>query len=132
VGIYTLNAESQGIRARVGIHNPNGVEMEVDTIEMSMTLGEVDLGQHSTRVGLNVHPNGTEEVSIDFPAGESASRQLAELEGGGVSSLPYSVTGRIRDSSGGTERFSQEGYLYPVPGRSGQFRGAGPKREPID
>lgn len=129
VGISTLNLDDQQIRARLDLHNPNGVEMQVDTIEMSMELGDAHLGRHSTRPGLEVHPNGTEEIGMDFPGDEGARNALQKLERGEVNSLPYSVSGVVRDGSGGAEEFSQKGYLYPVPGRPGSFRGAGPQRE---
>lgn len=129
VGISALQLESQQIRTRIDIHNPNDVDMEIDTIEMSMKISDTDLGLHSTRLGLDIHPNGTEEIGFDFPSDSSARQLLAELEQGEVNSLPYALEGTVRDATGGSEKFSQQGYLYPVPGRPGRFRGAGPQRE---
>lgn len=129
VGVSSLELGEQGIRTRVDLHNPNGVEMQVDVIEMSMVLGDADLGRHSARPGVSVHANGTEEISFEFPAEEPARLQLAALESGRINSIAYTVSGQVRDSTGGSEKFSQKGYLYPVPGRPGRFRGAGPKRE---
>lgn len=129
VGVSSVVLEQQQIRARVDVHNPNGVEMPVDVMELSMTLAESDLGRHSARPGITIHPNGTEEVVFDIPGDESARRELSQLESGQVSSIAYTVSGQIRDSAGGSERFTQQGYLYPVPGRPGHFRGAGPKRD---
>jgi len=129
VGVSSLEVGGQAIRTRIDVHNPNGVDMHVDVIEMSMTLGDSDLGRHSARPGVSIHPNGTEDIDFDFPASEGARRQLAELESGRINSIAYSVTGQVRDSGGASEKFSQQGYLYPVPGRPGHFRGAGPKRE---
>lgn len=129
VGISSLYLQQNALRTAVNIYNPNDVEMPVDVIEMSMTLGETDLGKHSTRLDITIHPKGTEEVSVDFPAGDSAPEALGNLERGDVNSVSYEVNGQIRDASGGSERFSQRGHFYPVPGRPGQFRGAGPQRE---
>lgn len=129
IGISTVKVQQQEIQTRVDIYNPNGVDMEVDTIEMSMILGEIDLGTHSDRLDISVHPNGTEEISFDFPPNVEASQILNELEQGEINSVPYVVSGQILAADGGNEVFSQQGYLYPVPGRSGEFRGAGPQRD---
>jgi hypothetical protein len=129
VGISSLNAQQTEINTRVDIYNPNGVDMEVDTFEMSMTLGDSELGLHSEKPGLSIHPNGTEEISFSFPAEATAGQALSELERGEVNSVPYTINGRVLDSGGDSERFSQRGYLYPVPGRPGEFRGAGPQRD---
>lgn len=129
VGLSSLELGGEAIQVRVDVHNPNGVDMRVDTFEMSLLLGEIDLGRHSSRPGIEIHPNGTEGIDFAIPGSEAAQRMLADLESGGVSSVAYTVNGQVRESGGGSERFSQQGYLYPVPGRPGQFRGAGPKRE---
>lgn len=129
VGISTLELDGQAIHTRVNIYNPNSENMPVHMIEMSMILGEIDLGRHSRRLGISVHPNGTEEVGFDFPDNDAASRRLAELERGEVVSLAYLVEGKVSNAEGDSEKFNQAGYLYPVPGRPGQFRGAGPQRD---
>lgn len=131
VGVSALELDQQRIRTQVDVYNPNGVEMPVDTVEMSMTLGEDELGNSSQRPALAIHPNGREQVVFDFPAGEAAQQALSELESGAVASLAYSVEGKVSNSAGKSEPFSQQGYLYPVPGRPGQFRGAGPVREQL-
>ncbi len=129
VGISALQLGGGQIQSLVHLHNPNDIEMEVDRVEMSMTLGEADLGQRSNRPAIRIHPNGTEEIRFDFPADDLARRKLAQLESGERNSIPYTIDGRVFDSEGKAEKFSQRGYLYPVPGRPGQFRGAGPQRE---
>lgn len=129
VGVSSVVLDAQQVRARVDVHNPNSVEMPVDVMELSMTLGDADLGRHSARPGITIHPNGTEEVVFELPVSENARRQLNQLESGQLNSIAYTVSGQVRDSSGGSERYTQQGYLYPVPGRPGHFRGAGPKRD---
>lgn len=129
VSISTLALDGQAIHTRVNIYNPNSEDMPVDLIEMSMTVGEIDLGRHSRRLGISVHPNGTEEIGVDFPGNDAAGRRLAELERGDMASLAYLVEGKVSNAEGDSEKFNQAGYLYPVPGRPGQFRGAGPQRD---
>lgn len=129
VGISTIASQPQALNARVDIFNPNGIDMMVDSIEMIMTLGDIDLGKHSDQLGISIHPNGTEEIGFSFPADTNAGSTLTALENGEVDSVPYTISGRVIDSDGGSERFSQEGYLYPIPGRPGEFRGAGPQSD---
>lgn len=129
VDLSTLQSADSEIRTRVDIHNPNGVDMMVRDLEMSMTLGETNLGSHRIELGLTIHPNGTEEIGFTFPAADAAGQTLARLEEGDVNSVPYTIEGRVIDANGDSEQFSRDGYLYPLPGRPGEFRGAGAKRD---
>lgn len=129
IGLSSITVQSQTFSAKVDIYNPNGIDMPVDTVEMAMTLGDSDLGTHSEQTGLSIHPNGTEEIIFSFPASESASATLSELESKEINSVPYELTGRVIATDGDSEEFAQEGYLYPIPGRPGQFRGAGPQSD---
>lgn len=128
VGISAVQLDGQQLQARVDIHNPNDVEMEVSRFEMAMVLGDADLGLRSDSPGIKIHPNGTEEIGFNLPVDQAARDNLAQLESGQRSSVAYSISGRVVDSQGESEKFSQQGYFYPVPGRPGQFRGAGPQR----
>lgn len=132
VGLSSIESQPQALNARLDIHNPNGVDMPVASIEMSMTLGETDLGRHTEQLDISVHPNGTEVIGFSFPANEAAGSLLGELERREINSVPYSVNGRVIAAGGDSERFSQEGYLYPIPGRPGEFRGAGPQSDRRD
>ena len=129
VGVSSLEALQSEYQTRVDIYNPNGVDMVLDSIEMSMILGETNLGRHSAPLDLTVHPNGTEEIGFAFPAQSESGRTLAELERREINSVSYTIEGRVVSPDGGSEQFSQDGYLYPIPGRPGAFRGAGPQRD---
>lgn len=129
VDMSSLQAEPSEIRTRVDIYNPNGVDMVVKELEVSMILGETDLGSLRVEPGITIHPNGTEEIGFSFPSQDAAGQTLEALEGGEINSVPYTIEGQVFDSDGDSERFSQDGYLYPLPGRPGEFRGAGAKRD---
>ena len=131
VSVSALQLESQQLHVRLNLHNPNDVSMEVDRIELSMQIGEAELGRQDARPGLSIHPNGTEEVSFNLPASDAAGRNLTQLQNGAINSVQYTVKGQVFDKAGKSEKFSQQGYFYPVPGRPGQFRGAAPQREPV-
>lgn len=133
VGISTLALSETEIGTHLAVYNPNDIDFDVEVVEMRMTLGQTDLGLHSAWPGVDIHPRGTEEIVFDFPVMESNTERVREaldaLEQGSVDSVAYEVEGFIRNAQGDSERFSHNGYLYPVPGRPGQFRGAGAKRE---
>lgn len=129
VGISSISTQPETIGARVDFYNPNSVDIRIETIELAMTLGDTELGTQQEQPGLSLHPNGTEEIIFDFPANEQAGEQLADLENRVINSVPYSVSGRVISSDGYNEQFSQDGYLYPIPGRPGEFRGAGPQSD---
>ncbi|MDX1555466.1 MAG: LEA type 2 family protein [Xanthomonadales bacterium] len=125
VGISSVQLGDGQIQAVVDIHNPNDVDMDVNRFEMSMVLDDNDLGLRSEAPGLSIHPNGTEVIRLELPANPAATEKLQRLENGQRNSVPYTINGRVLDGKGESEKFSQQGYLYPVPGRPGQFRGAG-------
>ncbi|HKJ18484.1 MAG TPA: LEA type 2 family protein [Xanthomonadales bacterium] len=129
VGMSSLQSQQTEIQTRVDIYNPNGVDMMVQELEMSMTLGDTDLGSHNIQPGIKIYPNGTEEIGIEFPTMDAVRQTLADLESGDINSVPYTIRGRVFDTDGDSEQFSQDGYLYPLPGRPGEFRGAGPQRD---
>lgn len=128
VGLSTVELGDQ-VRASVSLYNPNDENMNVARIVMSLSLGEQELDRQDLRIGLTVHRSGTEEIVVNFPVDDGARQTLARLEDGETNSVAYSIHGEISNAGGDSERFSQEGYLYPVPGRPGHFRGAGPQRE---
>lgn len=129
VGISSIQSQPTALTARVDINNPNDVDMPIETVEMAMTLGDTDLGTHTEQLGISVSPNGTERIGFTFPANGTAASTLSDLEDKVINSVPYTVSGRVIASDGYDERFSQEGYLYPIPGRPGEFRGAGPQSD---
>jgi len=129
--VSALQLDHQQIHIRINLHNPNGVPMDVDRIQMTMKIGEAELGRQDAMPSLSIHPNGTDEISFDFPASDAASQMLTQLQDGGITSVQYTMSGRVFDSTGKSENFSQQGYFYPVPGRPGQFRGAAPQRDPV-
>ena len=129
IGVSSITSQPDALSVKADFYNPNDVDIEVQTIELAMTIGETDLGTQQSQPGVSLHPNGTEEIVFEFPADETAGQDLADLENKVVNSVPYSVSGRVISIDGYNEVFTQEGYLYPIPGRPGEFRGAGPQSD---
>lgn len=129
VSVSSLWGGEEGLTASVNISNPNDVEMSLVRVAMTMTLDQVELAPANMAVDFDIHPHGTEEMNLLFQHDADAQSMLAELHSGARNGLPYSVKGEIRNRSGNAERFEHAGYFYPVPGKPGQYRGAGPQRE---
>ena len=127
VTISGFSSESTGLRARVDIHNPNDVDMEVASISMNMKIDVAELPQSSRSLDFVIHPHGTEQVEMTFQPDNATREALEDLQGGGRG-FAYSARGEVRTRQGDGESFEHDGYFYPVPGRPGEFRGAGTQR----
>lgn len=124
VSIAALAISGQVLSARFDIRNINDVAMSIDSIDLTIRSRETDLANVMQPLDLTIDPNTTEELAIDNLSGESAGPLLAELESGSVASLPFFLEGRVHTLEDGHLPFRHEGYLYPVPGKPGQFRSA--------
>lgn len=129
ISVSSLSLENGTIRTAVNVYNPNEVEMDLTAITLSLKLDTTDLGRQRRPMDLTIGPRGTEEVRIDLPPNEAAERLLEGLRRGDLLSLPYAMEGTVETVREGSDRFQHQGHLYPVPGRPGWFRGAGPQRE---
>lgn len=124
VGISSLSMQESSLSARLNIRNINDVELHIDAIDIKLRVRDVELTHYVNDFKLTVDPNTTEEVSLDELPDIHARQQLMELESGVVSSLPFSLEGRVHTTRDGYLTFKNQGHLYPVPGRPGQFRSA--------
>jgi len=124
VGISSMSVQEHSLATTFDIHNINDVELDIDTIDIVIRGRNVELVHYVKNLSLTVDPNTTEEVSLEKIPDSNARQLLTELESGEVSSLPFSLEGRIHTKQDGYLPFHPEGHLYPVPGRPGQFRSA--------
>ena len=106
----------------LSMRNVNGVELVIQDIDFSLSLGDDELFTHNGPVNTDIIANGTETWSVDVAEGESSRELLDSLQNGDVKSLPYTLKGSITTSDDGTLRFEHEGHIYPLPGRPGHFR----------
>jgi hypothetical protein len=124
VGISSLTMKEQTLGASFDVRNINEVEMVIDSVEISIRVKGSDFTRYSGAYSLTLDPNTTEEIRLDELPGELARGQLADLASGKIASLPFSLEGRVHTAEDGYLEFKHEGYLYPVPGKPGQFRSA--------
>jgi LEA14-like dessication related protein len=124
IAIASLSMQENSLSARLDIRNINDVELDIDAIDIKLRVRDVELTHYVSDFKLTVDPNTTEEVSLEKLPDINARQQLTELESGDVSSLPFSLEGRVHTTRDGYLPFKNQGHLYPVPGRPGQFRSA--------
>lgn len=124
IGISSLSMQENSLSARLDVRNINDVQLDIDAIDIKFLVRDAELTHYVNNFRLTVDPNTTEEVSLEELPDIHARQQLMELENGDVSSLPFSLEGRVHTIRDGYLSFKNQGHLYPVPGRPGQFRSA--------
>lgn len=124
IGISGMQLVDDTLSADFRISNQNGVAMNIEFMDITVTVNEVELASEQRTFQLAIDANSAEEVKVkEFP--ETPTRDLlASLEAREVASLPFSLVGSVRTREDGTLRFEQKGHLYPVPGKPGFFRSA--------
>lgn len=124
VGISSMELDGQSVATRFDISNGNGVEMNIRSISISVSVRNNPLLEHRANELLVIDANSTEEIAVRLPVDEFAQTLLKSLSEGELDNLPIGISGRVDTVEDGPLRFEQEGYVYRVPGRPGQFRAA--------
>jgi len=124
VSIATLTIMDEQLAASFNIRNINDVAMDVTEIDISIRISNVELTRHVSSMALSIDPNTTEDVVVQKLPDEFARELLTSLETGESGNLPFFLEGSMRTDQDGNVPFRYEGYLYPVPGRPGQYRSA--------
>lgn len=124
IRISSMSILENTLSAEFNIRNINDVEMNIDAVDIKILGENVELVHYVNDLKLTVDPNTTEEISLQELPNSEARQLLNELESGRISSLPFSLEGRVHTQQDGYLPFKNDGHLYPVPGRPGQFRSA--------
>jgi outer membrane lipoprotein-sorting protein len=122
VRMNELSHQNDTITLQLSMRNINGVQLDVQSIDFSLTVDDDELFSYQGPANTNIVANGTETWSVEIEESQSSRDLLDSLENGEVKSLPYSLKGSIRSVDDGTLRFEYEGHIYPLPGRPGRFR----------
>lgn len=117
-----LSHQNDTISLRLSMRNINGVPLDVQSIDFSLTVEDDELFGYQGPAETNIIANGTETWSVEIEESQTSRKLLESLESGEVQSLPYSLKGSINSKDNGTLRFNYEGHIYPLPGRPGHFR----------
>jgi outer membrane lipoprotein-sorting protein len=122
VRMNELSHQDNSISLQLSMRNLNGVDLDVQTIDFKLSMGDEQLFSYNGPVDTNIVANGTETWTVDVEESETSRELLNSLQNGDVKSLPYELKGSITTMDSGNLRFEYEGHLYPLPGRPGHFR----------
>jgi LEA14-like dessication related protein len=136
INISDMKLQGETLSASFAISNQNGEEMVIDEVDITVMINDSRLTRHNRKLDLTIDANSTEDVHVENMPDEFTRSLLASLGSGELQSLPFDISGRVLTRKHGYLEFEQTGYLYPVPGRPGQFRSAvtrakGLKREEL-
>ncbi|MEJ2400379.1 MAG: hypothetical protein P8Y52_03200 [Xanthomonadales bacterium] len=124
VTLAGLSLEGDRLHAEFGFSNQNGVPMTISATELAVTVRGTDLLRHAETLDLPIDANSAEDVRVEQPVDPFVRTLLVSLDSGELTSLPFDLAGSVQTAEDGTLRFEYTGYLYPVPGRPGQYRSA--------
>ncbi len=122
VRMNELSHAEDTIRLQLSMRNLNGVELDIQLIDFSLSVEGDELFAYKGPAETNITANGIETWTVEVEESLSSKQLLDQLQAGDIKSLPYSLKGSVTAVEGGKLRFSHEGHLYPVPGRPGHFR----------
>jgi outer membrane lipoprotein-sorting protein len=122
VRMNELSHQDNSISLELSMRNLNGVELDIQTIDFSLSVNDDELFSYRGPVDTNIVANGTETWSVEVEESESSRELLETLQSGEIKSLPYSLKGSVYSQEDGNLRFEHEGHIYPLPGRPGHFR----------
>jgi len=122
IGISGMSLADNGLSAEFSIRNQNGVPMTIDTVDITVTTNGLVLARKKSPLDLVVGANSAEHIPVEEVLDGQKLALLESLQNGEVNSLPFELEGAVHTAEDGDLEFAQKGYLYPVPGRPGNFR----------
>jgi hypothetical protein len=117
-----LSHQDNKIQLQLSMRNLNGVDLDVLSIDFSLSVNKDTLFVYQGPVNTNIVVNGTETWSVEVEESQTGRALLQKLQDGDVKSLPYSLKGAVTSRGDGVLRFEHEGHIYPLPGKPGHFR----------
>lgn len=124
LSISGMSQVENRLEVEFDIRNQNGVPMNIDEIDITVKVNDVELARDNRKVDLLVGANSAEHLRVEGLPDQSRRSLLESLESGEVKSLPFDLKGRVHTIEDGFLSFEHKGYLYPVPGKPGHFRAA--------
>ena len=85
-------------------------------------VGSTSVAVYNAASGVTISASGTENLRFSLATNAESLALLAGLESGETASLAFLLEGEITTSEEAKFKIRREGFLYPVPGRPGQFR----------
>ncbi|MGD8346770.1 MAG: hypothetical protein PVI83_05965 [Lysobacterales bacterium] len=131
VGVSLMELDEPDLTVRFDLSNENGVAMNIETMNIRIMVRDNVLLEHSSQEKLPIDANSAESVTVESKPGDFTRTLLASLSDGTLDSLSITISGSVDTLDEGRLQFDEEGYLYRVPGRPGQFRAAVTRTEKL-
>ena len=124
VSISDMRLSEDTLKTEFDITNQNGVPMTIESMDITVMINTTELARFSSRETLEMTANGTEEVEVSDSPDDFTRNLLASLDDGRLKSLSFDLNATAMTLEDGRLVSEHTGYLYPVPGRPGQYRAA--------
>jgi hypothetical protein len=124
ISISGMSLAENKLSVAFDIRNQNGIPMTIEAIDITVMSNSVELAREDRAYDLIIGANSAERVLVEKLPDPQRKALLNSLERSEVKSLPFDLKGRVRTVEDGYLSFEQKGYLYPVPGKPGDFRAA--------
>jgi len=110
VRMTELSHKDQKIQLQLSMRNLNGVELDIQSIDFSLSVENEELFYYDGPAETNIVANGTETWSVEVEESQSSQELLNSLQNGDVMSLPYSLRGNVQTLEEGNLHFQYEGH----------------------
>lgn len=120
--INALKLDGLAVELDLGLRNPNSAPLLIRHIEFSIRVEDTSLAVYKAASQASVLANGVENLRFQLHATPEGAALLSGLERGERASLAFTLKGVMTTEDKMELKLDREGYLYPVPGRPGQFR----------
>lgn len=105
------------------LRNVNDEPLVVRDLALDIALGDEPVNvRHRSSPGVEIAPGGFETLNLRLGRDEAVAARFARLAAGEVASLPYALSGTVGTAQSGALAVRLESRIYPVPGRTGEFR----------
>lgn len=131
VGVSQMELDAQELTVRFDLSNENGVAMNIETMNIRIMVRDTVLLEHSSGERLLIDANSAESVTVESKPDDFTRTLLESLSNGTLDSLSITISGDVDTLDEGSLEFDEEGYMYRVPGRPGQFRAAVTRTEKL-
>lgn len=120
--IRNLDRDGQNVRVVLGVRNVNDAPLELGRLSLEFRLDDALLVSVDEPLDLVVPSRGREVIRVEYTAALAGLEQLDRLDNGDANSLPWRLAGEAITAGGRDYEIDTEGWLYPVPGKSGHYR----------
>ena len=124
VSISDMRLDGDTLKTEFDISNQNEVTMTIESLDIVVKINTTELARYNSTEMLEITANGTEEVLVADSPDDFTRNLLTSLDDGLLNSLSFDLNATVMTLEDGRLLSEHKSYLYPVPGRPGQYRAA--------